>query len=84
MDDAPEDSRVELDRLEELQYFTRMEEAEALELFPDGSVAKLLIIVRTRSDGSVKRRIIIDMRRGGQNARSGSRSARYFRASTTS
>ena len=70
MDDHPEDARIELDRLEQEQYFFVLEEVEALNFYPDGSVARLAIIVKLKADGSAKRRIIVDMLRGGQNPRS--------------
>ncbi|CAK0805575.1 unnamed protein product [Prorocentrum cordatum] len=64
LDDNPEDAKIELDRLEANGFYITVDEATALEWFPDGSVAKLALIVTLKANGTVKRRIIIDMLRG--------------------
>ena len=63
------DARIELDRVLQAQFAVSLSSTEVLERFPDGSVARMAIIVKTKEDGSVKRRIIVDLKRSGANSR---------------
>ena len=40
-----------------------------IEDYGDGSISKMAIILKTKEDGSIKRRIIVDLRRSGANSR---------------
>ncbi|CAK0898756.1 unnamed protein product [Prorocentrum cordatum] len=55
LDDNPEDAKIELDRLKANGFYITVDEATALEWFPDGSVAELALIVTLKANGTVKR-----------------------------
>ena len=63
-----EDAEAEIERLKGLGYAiaVRKEEVEAAG-FEGVTISKLGLIVKTKEDGSKKRRIIIDLRRSGGN-----------------
>ena len=66
--DQEEDAKVEIDRLIDQGYAIPIEKTEAEEAgFKGITVSKLGLIVKTKEDGSKKRRIIIDLRRSGGN-----------------
>eukprot|EP00971_Amphidinium_carterae_P090780 1796912-Amphidinium_carterae.1 len=64
------DAMLEVDRLLQLGYGTLLDSDSALKQFPGGVVSRLAILVKTRLDGSIKRRIIVDLLRSGANSRS--------------
>ena len=65
-----EDAEAEIERLKGLGYAiaVRKEEVEAAG-FEGVTISKLGLIVKTKEDGSKKRRIIIDLRRSGGNSK---------------
>ena len=64
------DAKVEIDRLVEQGYAIPIEKTEAEEAgFKGVTVSRLGLIVKTKEDGSKKRRIIIDLRRSGGNSK---------------
>ena len=65
-----EDAEIELGRLVNEKYGVELKEEDALTQFPEarGCVSKLAIIVKEKVDGTVKRRVIVDLRRSGANA----------------
>ena len=67
--DNLEDSNEEIRRLLELGYVMRVSKEQVDEHFSQGTISKLAIIVKTRPDGTRKRRLIIDLRRSGGNSK---------------
>eukprot|EP00435_Cladocopium_sp_Y103_P001861 s2500_g1.t1 len=67
--DNPDDTKVEVDRLEDLGFLVKITENTVRQEFPRGTISKLAIIVKERPDKSKKRRLIIDLRRSGGNAK---------------
>ena len=65
-----EEAAIELNRYKELGYTRTHTKREVLEKYAHGTVSRLALIVKTREDGSKKRRIIIDLRRSGGNQKS--------------
>ena len=65
-----EDARGEIERYLSEEFCIRMKATEAKSTFPHGSLSKLAIIIKEKADGSVKRRIIVDLRRSGANSKS--------------
>ena len=47
----------------------RLSKSEAQERFGSGTVSKLALVTKEKGDGSIKRRIIIDLLRSGGNSR---------------
>ena len=47
-----------------------VEWSKAMEKDPHGSISKMALIVKSKQDGTVKRRIIMDVRRSGANSKS--------------
>ena len=68
-DELFEDAEIEVSRLEELRYCTKVTKEQAKAWWDEGTIAKMAIIVKENQDGSRKRRIIIDERRSGLNER---------------
>ena len=66
--DNPDDAQVEVDRYLKEGYAVLIDKAEAEKKFTLGTVSKLALIVKTKPDGSKKRRVVIDLRRSGGNA----------------
>ena len=62
----PEDAQLEVDRYIERRFFVRGREAEGIPML---TTSRMALIIKEREDGSRKRRLIIDMRRSGLNAR---------------
>ena len=65
-----EEAAIELNRYKELGYTRTHTKREVLEKYAHGTVSRLALIIKTREDGSKKRRIIIDLRRSGGNQKS--------------
>ena len=65
-----EDAKIELDRYVAAGYGRVVPGQTVIEHYGDGSISKMAIILKTKEDGSVKRRIIVDLRRSGANSRS--------------
>ena len=65
-----EEAAIELNRCKEMGYTRTHTKREVLEKYAHGTVSRLALIVKTREDGSKKRRIIIDLRRSGGNQKS--------------
>ncbi len=65
-----EEAAVELDRYHRLGYTRLHTKKEVLDKYHKGTISRLALIVKTREDGSKKRRIIIDLRRSGGNQKS--------------
>ena len=57
----------ELTRYKENKYLHTLSASEAEEMFPRRTVSKLGLILKQKEDGSVKKRIIVDMRRSHGN-----------------
>eukprot|EP00969_Alexandrium_andersonii_P111855 4940245-Alexandrium_andersonii.AAC.1 len=45
-----------------------VDERFAQERFGGGTVSKVALILKTKADGSTKRRLVVDLRRSGGNA----------------
>eukprot|EP00435_Cladocopium_sp_Y103_P075273 s22_g55.t1 len=67
--DNLEDSKVEVQRLEQLGFLTKLDKRTVEEEFSQGTISKLAIIVKERPDKTKKRRLIIDLRRSGGNSK---------------
>ena len=67
--DNVEDTKVEVERLENLGFLKRITEQTVREEFSQGTISKLAIIVKERPDKTKKRRLIIDLRRSGGNSK---------------
>lgn len=63
------DSKEEVTRVIDLGYAVKLTREEVDKHFSQGTISKLAIIVKTRADGSKKRRLIIDLRRSGGNSK---------------
>eukprot|EP00438_Fugacium_kawagutii_P033982 Skav228940 [mRNA] locus=scaffold2181:359534:359893:- [translate_table: standard] len=70
VEEATEDAEIELRRYEQANYLQRMPREQALEKFPGGTVSRLGLVLKTKDTGEIKRRIVIDLRRSGGNAKS--------------
>lgn len=68
--EQPEEAEIEISRYLEKGYVKKMSWNEVEERMGKvGTVSKLALIIKQRSDLSVKRRIVIDLRRSGGNDR---------------
>ena len=67
--EEPVHARAELGRLVEEGFAVVLPTGKAQEIHKHGIVSKLALIIKKKDDGSVKRRIIIDLLRSGGNAR---------------
>eukprot|EP00435_Cladocopium_sp_Y103_P012061 s4633_g3.t1 len=67
--DQPEDAQIEIDRYREKGFVVDIKYEDAVQRFGVGTVSKLALIVKTKPDLTVKRRIVIDLRRSGGNSR---------------
>ena len=67
--EQPEEASIEVDRYKSRGYVREVPFTEAQTRFGTGVVSKLALIVKTKADGAIKRRIIIDLRRSGGNDR---------------
>eukprot|EP00435_Cladocopium_sp_Y103_P072900 s399_g41.t1 len=67
--DQPADAKIEVDRYREKGFVKDISWEEASKRFGCGTVSKLALIVKTKPDLSIKRRIVIDLRRSKGNDR---------------
>ena len=67
--EEPDHARLEVQRYLEKGFCVELSEAELKEQFPTGTVSKLALILKEKEDGSIKRRVIIDLLRSGGNKR---------------
>ena len=65
----PEGAAMELGHYLDKGFAKRMSKADAQQRFGSGTVSKLALIVKEKGDGTIKRRIIIDLLRSGGNDR---------------
>ena len=68
--DQPDEAEIVIDRYKDKGFVKEITWDEAAKRFGCGTVSKLALIIKTRPDLSVKRRIVIDLRRSGGNDRS--------------
>eukprot|EP00435_Cladocopium_sp_Y103_P032890 s2894_g8.t1 len=68
--DQPEEAQIEIDRYKERGFVREISWEDAAQRFQCGTVSKLALILKTKPDMSIKRRIVIDLRRSKGNARS--------------
>ena len=66
---APEDAEIEVQRYVEKGFAILMDWSEVQTHFDWGTVSRLALIVKTKQDGSVKRRVVVDLLRSGGNNR---------------
>ena len=66
--EIPEDASIEVERVVKKRFATRLKKAMVKKRFPSGHNSKMAIIIKMKDDGTVKRRTIVDLRRGGANA----------------
>ena len=69
MEADPEGAAMELGRYLDKGFAKRLAKADAQQRFGSGTVSKLALTTKEKGDGSIKRRIIIDLLRSGGNAR---------------
>lgn len=67
--EEPEHPQVEVQRYLDKGFCVELSESQLQQQFPTGTVSKLALIVKEKEDGSVKRRVIIDLLRSGGNTR---------------
>lgn len=67
--DNLDDTKEEIRRLLDFGYVMKVSRDQVDEHFSQGTVSKLVIIVKLRPDGTRKRRLIIDLRRSGGNSK---------------
>ena len=65
-----EEAKKEVERYLAAGYGIEVEWSKALSKDPHGSISKMALIVQAKQDGTVKRRIIVDLRRSGANSKS--------------
>ena len=67
--DYAEDAAIEVKRLVEANFAKVINKQRAVEKFGEGTVSRIALLVKQKEDLTVKRRIIVDMRRSGGNDR---------------
>lgn len=65
----PKEAEEEIARYEAKGFVRRMPWTAARDAYSIGTVSKLALILKQKTDASVKKRIVIDMLRSGGNAR---------------
>eukprot|EP00435_Cladocopium_sp_Y103_P029471 s1252_g7.t1 len=70
VEDDLEEAEIELQRYEDLGYLVRVSREAAEQQYKDGTVSRLGLVLKVKDSGIKKRRIVIDMRRSGGNAKS--------------
>ena len=63
------EAEIELSRYEQAGYLKRIRKKEALHKHGAGTISRLGLILKTKEDGSLKRRIVIDLKRSSGNAK---------------
>ena len=69
MEEQMEDAEIEVERYMKCGYVKQLPWDWVVERFGTGTVSRLALIVKEKTDGSKKRRVIIDMRRSQGNRR---------------
>ena len=70
MEEHREEALKELKRYEEKEFARVVSAEELVQRFPShGTISRLALILKAKDDGSVKSRIILDLRRSGGNSR---------------
>ena len=67
--EEPEHAYAEVQRYLQKGFCIELSEEEVRQQFPVGTVSKLALIIKTKEDGTIKRRVIIDLLRSGGNSR---------------
>lgn len=67
--DAPEDAEIEVQRYVEKGFAILMDWEEVQAYFDKGTVSRLALVLKTKPDGSIKRRVVVDLLRPGGNSR---------------
>jgi len=67
--DSPEESKIEFDRLRKERFVVPLSTHAAKKRFPRGIISKQALLVKTKM-GKFKRRVIVDLRRSGVNSQS--------------
>lgn len=67
--DAPEDAEIEVQRYVEKGFAILMDWEEVQSHFDRGTVSRLALILKTKADGSIKRRVVVDLLHSGGNGR---------------
>eukprot|EP00435_Cladocopium_sp_Y103_P021609 s565_g5.t1 len=67
--DEPIHAQAEVQRYLDKGFCMELSGEELKRQFPNGTLSRLALIVKTKEDGSVKRRVIIDLLRSGGNSR---------------
>ena len=68
-EEFPEDAAIEVERLLEAGFAKKISKERAREKFGEGTVSRLALLVKQKEDKTIKRRIIVDMKRSGGNDR---------------
>ncbi|CAL1167184.1 unnamed protein product [Cladocopium goreaui] len=67
--EAPEDAEIEVQRYVEKGFAILMDWEEVQSYFDKGTVSRLALILKEKPDGSMKRRVVVDLLRSGGNSR---------------
>ena len=67
--EEPEHAMHEIERYLKKGFCMEVDEMDLRRQFPTGTISKLALILKEKEDGSIKRRIIIDLLRSGGNSR---------------
>eukprot|EP00435_Cladocopium_sp_Y103_P074084 s120_g46.t1 len=70
VEDELDHANVELERYATLKYLKKVTLGEAETKYPNSTVSRLGLVLKTKESGEVKRRIVIDLRRSGGNQKS--------------
>ena len=63
VEDNFEAAKQEVQRYLDREFAVSLTQAEALRRYPDGSISKIALLTREKNDGTVKHRIIVDLKR---------------------
>ena len=69
MRENPEDSSIEVERAVDRRFAARICKRRVRKRFLKGSNSRMALLVKVKEDGSKKRRLIVDLKRSGANAR---------------
>lgn len=67
--EEPVHAKHEIDRYLEKGFCIEVTEDELKNQFPKGTISRLALILKEKEDGTIKRRVIIDLLRSGGNSR---------------
>ena len=67
--EEPEHAKAELDRYFQKKFCVAMDKQAVKERFKAGRISRLALLLKQKEDGTVKRRVIMDLRRSGGNRR---------------